>query len=152
MQILEGDDFDETIAAAVDAAPDLLIVLAGDGTACAAATRCGAEGPLVAPLAGGTMNMLPHALYGAKPWQEGLRDALTEGVVRPVSGGVVGGQYLLRRGDPRRAGAVGPRPRGGPRGPPAYGGPLGAQRLAARLLTQPRLLPRQRAAAGRRTP
>ena len=91
---LEGEDFAETIAAAVDSRPDLLIVLAGDGTACAAATRCGAEGPLVAPLAGGTMNMLPHALYGPKPWQEGLRDALAEGVVRPVSGGVVGGHYF----------------------------------------------------------
>lgn len=94
VRTLEGDDFDAIIAEAVEAGPDLLIVLAGDGTACAAATRCGAEGPLVAPLAGGTMNMLPHALYGAKPWQEGLRDMLTEGVVRPVSGGVVGGQFF----------------------------------------------------------
>jgi diacylglycerol kinase family enzyme len=94
VQSLEGEDFDAAIAAAVDEAPDLLIVLAGDGTACAAATRCGEDGPLVAPLAGGTMNMLPHALYGPKPWQEGLRDALEEGVVRPVSGGVVGGHFF----------------------------------------------------------
>jgi diacylglycerol kinase family enzyme len=94
VRTLEGDDFEAIIDEAVDAGPDLLIVLAGDGTACAAATRCGADGPLVAPLAGGTMNMLPHALYGPKPWQEGLRDALSEGVVRPVSGGVVGGQFF----------------------------------------------------------
>lgn len=94
LHILEGDNFDEAIGAAVDEAPDLLIVLAGDGTACAAASRAGEKGPLVAPLAGGTMNMLPHALYGPKPWQEGLHDTLTEGVVRPVSGGVVGGHFF----------------------------------------------------------
>ena len=94
IRMLQGDDFEATIDAAVEAAPDLLIVLAGDGTACAAATRCGADGPLVAPLAGGTMNMLPYALYGAKPWQEGLRETLAEGVERPVSGGVVGGHYF----------------------------------------------------------
>ena len=50
------------VRAAVDAAPDLLIVLAGDGTARLAAELCGLDGPLVAPMAGGTLNMLPHAL------------------------------------------------------------------------------------------
>jgi diacylglycerol kinase family enzyme len=94
VRILEGANFEEVIGGAVGAKPDLIIVLAGDGTACAAASRSGAKGPLVAPLAGGTMNMLPHALYGTKPWQEGLREALSEGVVREVSGGVVGGHYF----------------------------------------------------------
>jgi diacylglycerol kinase family enzyme len=94
IQSLEDADFEAVISSAVDAGPDLLIVLAGDGTACAAASRCGPEGPLVAPLAGGTMNMLPHALYGPKSWQEGLRDTLETGVVRPVSGGSVDGHYF----------------------------------------------------------
>ena len=77
---------------AVDAKPDLIIILAGDGTARSAAMLCGANGPLIAPLPGGTMNMLPHARYGTKPWQEALTDVLSGGVERSVSGGEVGGK------------------------------------------------------------
>ncbi len=80
------------LKAAVEAGPDLVIVLAGDGTARSAASHCGADGPLLAPLAGGTMNMLPHALYGPNSWQAALRETLERGVVRPVSGGEVDGQ------------------------------------------------------------
>jgi len=79
---------------AVDAGPDLVIVLAGDGTARAAASLCGATGPLLAPLAGGTMNVLPHALYGAKDWRAALRETLDRGVERPVSGGEVDGSHF----------------------------------------------------------
>lgn len=79
----------DTLRQAVDAAPDLIVLIAGDGTAGAAASLCGPDGPLIAPLAGGTMNMLPHALYGAKDWKTALRDTLAEGVVTPVSGGEV---------------------------------------------------------------
>ena len=81
-----------SLRAAVETGPDLLIVLAGDGTARAAASLCGADGPVVAPLAGGTMNMLPHALYGRRTWQAALEDTLAEGVVFPVSGGEVDGR------------------------------------------------------------
>ncbi len=77
---------------AVDAAPDVLVLLAGDGTARAAASLCGAEGPLLAPLAGGTMNMLPHALYGPGDWKSALIETLSSGVETPVSGGEVDGQ------------------------------------------------------------
>ena len=45
-----GRAVDEALAAS----PDLLLVLAGDGTARLAAERCGPEGPLLAPLPGGT--------------------------------------------------------------------------------------------------
>ena len=82
----------EAVKAAVDARPDLVVVLAGDGTARLAAELCGPDGPLVAPLPGGTMNMLPKALYGTRNWREALDAALAEGVVRPVSGGEVGGK------------------------------------------------------------
>jgi diacylglycerol kinase family enzyme len=78
------------IRSAIDAGPDLLIILAGDGTARLAAELCGPDGPLLAPLAGGTMNMLPHALYGDRPWQAALEATLSEGVERPTSGGRVG--------------------------------------------------------------
>ena len=82
----------EAVRAAVAAAPDLLIVLAGDGTARLAAELCGLEGPLVAPLPGGTMNMLPKAIYGTTDWRAALRLALGRGEERIVSGGEVGGK------------------------------------------------------------
>lgn len=80
---------------AVDAAPDLLITLAGDGTVRAAAELCGPNGPMIAPLPGGTMNMLPHAVYGARPWQDALRLALEEGRERNLGGGCIEGHRFL---------------------------------------------------------
>jgi diacylglycerol kinase family enzyme len=102
--LLEAFDFESHVAApspegieqalesAIKAKPDLLVVLAGDGTANRAAELCGPNGPLLAPLPGGTMNMLPRALYGARDWRTALEDALTTGVERRVSGGQVGGK------------------------------------------------------------
>jgi diacylglycerol kinase family enzyme len=89
---LEGGGIDAQIDEALAAAPDVLFVLAGDGTARAVASRAGAQGPLVAPLPGGTMNMLPKALYGTADWKDALRRALEEGAPQAVSGGVVEGE------------------------------------------------------------
>lgn len=86
---LEGGRFDEQIAAAFEARPDVLFVLAGDGTAGTIASRAGRDGPLIAPLPGGTMNMLPKALYGTADWKQALRVALETGLGQPVAGGVV---------------------------------------------------------------
>jgi diacylglycerol kinase family enzyme len=83
------------LRSAVDAAPDLLVVLAGDGTARSAACLCGPDGPMLAPLAGGTMNLLPHALYGQRPWPEALRQTLEHGAPRTVSGGEVDGERFF---------------------------------------------------------
>ncbi|WP_395666677.1 diacylglycerol/lipid kinase family protein [Methylocella sp.] len=114
-------DMPAAVKEAASRAPDLLVTLAGDGTARYAAGLCGADGPLVAPLAGGTMNMLPYALYGRAPWREALEAALSNGVVRPVPGGTVNGspfyvaailgspalwgpaREALRRGQPLKA-------------------------------------------------
>ena len=82
----------KAVQAAVAAKPDLVIVLAGDGTARLAAELCGPDGPLVAPLPGGPMNMLPKAIYGTTDWRQALRLALSEGEVRQISGGEVGGR------------------------------------------------------------
>jgi len=87
----EPHDIEAAVREAVDAAPDLVLILAGDGTARLAAELCGPDGPMVAPLPGGTLNMLPHALYGNLPWREALVAALDHGVERKVSGGRVGG-------------------------------------------------------------
>jgi diacylglycerol kinase family enzyme len=89
---IEPHDLDQALHAALDAAPDVLIVLGGDGTIGRAADLCGAEGPLLAPLPGGSLNMLPTALYGAKRWPDALREALSQGVAQPVACGEVAGK------------------------------------------------------------
>lgn len=86
---LEGGQFDTQIEAALAARPDALFVLAGDGTAGTIASRAGPDGPLIAPLPGGTMNMLPRALYGTADWKEALKRALEEGAPQAVAGGEV---------------------------------------------------------------
>lgn len=86
---LEGGQFDEQIQTALDAKPDCLFVLAGDGTAGTIASRAGPDGPLVAPLPGGTMNMLPKALYGTGDWKAALKVALEQGAPQCVAGGEV---------------------------------------------------------------
>jgi diacylglycerol kinase family enzyme len=99
--VLEGLGIDANISApqpgdlmkdlerAVAAKPDVLVVLAGDGTARAAIEMCGPKGPLVAPLPGGTMNMLPHAVYGERSWQEALALACK------LDGGAIDGRKFL---------------------------------------------------------
>ncbi len=77
---------------ALDAGPDLLAIVAGDGTARAGAEMAGPDGPLVAPLPGGTMNMLPGALYGDRDWKSALTAILADGVAKPVAGGEIEGQ------------------------------------------------------------
>jgi diacylglycerol kinase family enzyme len=91
----EPVDLIDQLKASVDAAPDLLIVLAGDGTVRAAAELCGPTGPMIAPLPGGTMNMLPHAVYGSRPWQEALQLALEDGRERDLGGGCIEGHRFL---------------------------------------------------------
>lgn len=90
VETLEGDGFGETIDRAIAAKPDALLVLAGDGTARSVATLAGEKDILVATLPGGTMNMLPKALYGTGDWKKALRRTLEEGEPRKVAGGAIG--------------------------------------------------------------
>ncbi|CAN5411009.1 diacylglycerol kinase family protein [soil metagenome] len=83
------------IRAAIDRRPDAILIVAGDGTARAAAEMSGPDGPLIAPLPGGTMNMLPHALYGAIPWPEAMAACLKHGEARMISGGEVSGRLFF---------------------------------------------------------
>lgn len=92
---LEDGDFDAQVEKAFSTKPDVVFVLAGDGTAGTVASKAGPLGPLVAPLPGGTMNMLPKALYGTSDWKQALRTALEEGVTLPVSGGMVEGRAFF---------------------------------------------------------
>lgn len=85
----------DQLKASVEARPDLLVTLAGDGTVRAAAELCGPDGPIIAPLPGGTMNMLPNAVYGGRPWPEALQLALEDGRVRELGGGCIEGHRFL---------------------------------------------------------
>jgi diacylglycerol kinase family enzyme len=71
---------------------DLLIVLGGDGTIGTAAAKCEAHDTLLLPLPGGTMNMLPRALYGSLPWEGALAATLADPEIREVSGGKAEGR------------------------------------------------------------
>ncbi len=88
----EPDEISRAVRSAIDASPDLVVILAGDGTAALAAQLAGSDGPLIAPLPGGTMNMLPHALYGPVGWRDALTAALSQGCVRSISGGEIDGR------------------------------------------------------------
>lgn len=91
----ENGDIAACLRAAIDRGPDLLVILAGDGTARAAAELCGVTGPLIAPLPGGTMNMLPKAVYGTTDWKLALRATLEHGEERIIGGGEVEGRLFL---------------------------------------------------------
>jgi diacylglycerol kinase family enzyme len=69
---------------------DVLVVLGGDGTIRTAAERSGQSGNVLIPLPGGTMNMLPRALYGARGWQKALAETLANPELHCVSGGRAG--------------------------------------------------------------
>lgn len=91
----QPSDLVDCLRAVIDSAPDAVLVLAGDGTARAAAEMAGPDGPMIAPLPGGTMNMLPRALYGERSWQEAMADCLEAGEPRMISGGEVGGRLFF---------------------------------------------------------
>jgi diacylglycerol kinase family enzyme len=89
------EEVETAVREAVDAAPDLLVLLAGDGTARFAGQLCGPDGPMLAPLAGGTMNMLPHAVYGNHSWRDALEETLVRGRPMDISGGEVDGRQFF---------------------------------------------------------
>lgn len=91
----QPSELEACLRSVIDAAPDAVLVVAGDGTARAAAELAGPEGPLIAPLPGGTMNMLPHALYGERSWEEAMSACLEAGEARMISGGEVGGRLFF---------------------------------------------------------
>jgi diacylglycerol kinase family enzyme len=70
----------------------VVVVLGGDGTIRSGAAHCSETDTLLVPLPGGTMNMLPRALYGSRPWPDALADTLLNPCVRNVSGGRVGSE------------------------------------------------------------
>lgn len=71
---------------------DVIIVLGGDGTARNVAELAPANAPPLMLLPGGTLNVLPRALYGERAWPEALKDALEQGVVKRLPTGKANGE------------------------------------------------------------
>lgn len=71
---------------------DVIIVLGGDGTARAAADLAPRDGPPLVLLPGGTLNILPKALYGDIPWPQALVAAMERGVVKRLPLGRANGE------------------------------------------------------------
>lgn len=86
----EGSYMETAFTEASSYAPDILIVLGGDGTIRSGAEACADTDTHLIALPGGTMNMLPKALYGNGSWQETLKAVLSNPSVKTVSGGSVG--------------------------------------------------------------
>lgn len=74
---------------------DVIIVLGGDGTARAAAALAPRNGPPLVLLPGGTLNILPKALYGDLPWPEALNAALSRGVEKRMPAGTANGERFF---------------------------------------------------------
>jgi diacylglycerol kinase family enzyme len=70
--------------------PKMLVVLGGDGTIRTAAEACTGTDTYLLPLPGGTLNVLPRALYGDSSWQEALKETLANPLTKQLSGGRVG--------------------------------------------------------------
>jgi diacylglycerol kinase family enzyme len=82
-----ADQMERSFAEAARQKLDVLIVLGGDGTIRTAAEACAQEGLYLIPLPGGTMNMLPRALYGDVSWEDALKNTLGVPSAKVLSGG-----------------------------------------------------------------
>jgi diacylglycerol kinase family enzyme len=90
----EGDKMEQFFTEASQKL-EVLIVLGGDGTIRTAAEVCAEKGPYLIPLPGGTMNMLPRALYGDVAWEESLKNTLAAPSLKVLSGGRIAGKQFL---------------------------------------------------------
>jgi diacylglycerol kinase family enzyme len=85
----QAGDIGRSFAEAATHEFGLLIVLGGDGTIRTAAEACSRAGSYLIPLPGGTMNMLPRALYGDISWQHALENTVADPATKVLSGGRV---------------------------------------------------------------
>jgi diacylglycerol kinase family enzyme len=90
-----ADHVEPSFADATEQKLEVLVVLGGDGTIRTAAQACAEKGPYLIPLPGGTMNMLPRALYGDVSWEDALKNALTAPSVKVLSGGRIADKHFF---------------------------------------------------------
>ena len=91
----ESDQIERAFREAATQALKILIVLGGDGTIRTAAEECARTGIYLLPLAGGTLNMLPRALYGDVSWQDTLKNTLADPATKQLSGGRTGEELFF---------------------------------------------------------
>ena len=91
----EAKDMERSFAEAAEQKLEVLIVLGGDGTIRTAAEACAEKGLYLIPLPGGTMNMLPRALYGDVAWEDSLKNTLAAPSLKVLSGGRIAGKQFL---------------------------------------------------------
>jgi diacylglycerol kinase family enzyme len=77
---------------------DAIIVLGGDGTARAAAQLAPRDGPPLILLPGGTLNILPKALYGDLAWPQAIAAVLERGIERRLPVGRANGEAFYVAG------------------------------------------------------
>lgn len=77
---------------------DAIVVLGGDGTARYAADLAPRNGPPLILLPGGTLNILPKALYGELPWPQAIAAVLERGVERRLPVGYANGETFYVAG------------------------------------------------------
>jgi diacylglycerol kinase family enzyme len=90
-----SDQIERAFAEAATHKPKMLIVLGGDGTIRTAAEACAGTGTYLLPLPGGTLNVLPRALYGNSSWQEALKETLANPLTKELSAGRVGDKLFF---------------------------------------------------------
>src|SRR6059058_1515215 len=91
----ESHQIERAFAEAATHKPKVLVVLGGDGTIRTAAEACTGTDTYLLPLPGGTLNMLPRALYGDVAWQDALRSTLATPLTKALSGGRTGDELFF---------------------------------------------------------
>jgi len=91
----DSDQIERAFAEAATYKPEVLVVLGGDGTIRTAAEACTGTDTFLLPLPGGTLNVLPRALYGDASWQDALKETLANPLTKALSGGRVGNKLFL---------------------------------------------------------
>lgn len=92
---VEPGQLNAKLESVLNSKADLIITYGGDGTSLAAITGATPRNTPVIPLPGGTMNMLPLALYGTDVWQDVLKLALRETKARRVPVGKINNEIFL---------------------------------------------------------
>ena len=91
----KSDQIERAFAEAAMHKPEVLVVLGGDGTIRTAAEACTGSNTYLLPLPGGTLNVLPRALYSDSSWQEALKKTLANPSTKKLSGGRVGDKLFF---------------------------------------------------------
>jgi diacylglycerol kinase family enzyme len=91
----ESDQIERAFAEAATHETEVLVVLGGDGTIRTAAQECAGTDTYLLPLPGGTLNVLPRALYGDGSWQDALKETLANPLTKALSAGRVGNKLFF---------------------------------------------------------